>query len=209
MRRRTLIFAGALSGLLALAALPGTAALAGTSATTASVVSVSCPAAGACAAGGYSTDATTTIHAFLLSERSGTWGQAAPVPGLAALAKHNSQVSSVSCGSAGVCAAGGAYAPDAGGSQAAFVVSERGRHWAKAIEVPGLAALDTARQSVTNSVSCSSAGTCAAGGEYTPEPAECPTSAPPGPLTAGEAEVRPDPQVGDRAVAGRARPSVQ
>jgi hypothetical protein len=81
----------------------------------------------------------------------------------------------VSCGSPGDCAVGGYYAPDTGGSQLAFVASERNGRWRKALEVPGLAALHTG-QDVLNSVSCASASSCTAGGEYTPPPFECPAS---------------------------------
>ena len=166
--------------------VPGTAALSGGG--SASVLSVSCASAGNCVAGGQyargssqceqGSSSRQNCQAFVVSERGGHWARAIEVPGTATLnAGGIASVLSVSCAPGGACAAGGAYAPAAGGAQVAFVVSERGGHWTRAIEVPGLAALDTARESVTNSVSCSPAGTCAAGGQYTPEPAECPTSA--------------------------------
>src|SRR5260221_14013565 len=41
--------------------------------------------------------------------QAGTWGKAIEVPGLAALSKGGAQVLSVSCPSAGNCAAGGVY----------------------------------------------------------------------------------------------------
>src|SRR6185437_6310439 len=67
----------------------------------------------------------------------GGWGKAAAVPGLAALeAGGEAQVVSVSCASAGNCGAGGFYAGTA------FVVTEIKGHWGKAIEVPGLGALN-------------------------------------------------------------------
>jgi hypothetical protein len=78
---------------------------------------------------------------------------------------------SVSCASAGNCAAGGYY-NDGSGHQQAFVVSENNGTWRTAIEVPGSGALNTggcplrcARGGVS-SVSCASAGNCAAGGTY-------------------------------------------
>jgi hypothetical protein len=165
--------------------VPGTAAL--SRGGSASVLSVSCAPAGNCAAGGQyargssqcdqGSSSPQNCEAFVVSEKNGHWAKAIEVPGTAARNVGGiASVFSVSCASAGACAAGGAYAPVVGGAQVAFVVSERGGRWTKAIEVPGLAALDTARESATNSVSCSSAGACAAGGEYSPEPAECPTS---------------------------------
>jgi hypothetical protein len=45
-------------------------------------------------------------------------------------------------------------------------VSERNGRWSKAIEVPGLAALNTGGQAAVNVVSCAAAGNCAAGGHY-------------------------------------------
>jgi hypothetical protein len=161
MRRRTFFFAGALAGLLALAVLPGTAAVAaGSVATTATVAAVSCPSSGSCAAGGWSTDASGTVHAFVLSERSGRWGRAALVPGLAAISPHNSEVISVSCGSAGNCAAGGYY-EDASFRSHPFVATERNGRWGRATEVPGAHALKATQ---LYSVSCPAPGSCVATG---------------------------------------------
>src|SRR5262252_2508585 len=65
------------------------------------------------------------------------WGRAIEVPGLGALnvGKH-AQVNSVSCASAGNCAAGGFYTDGSGHSQA-FVASQRNGRWGTTIEVPG------------------------------------------------------------------------
>jgi hypothetical protein len=46
------------------------------------------------------------------------------------------------------------------------VVSERNGSWGKAIEVPGSGALNTGGHAQVMSVSCTSAGYCAAGGYY-------------------------------------------
>src|SRR5260370_30736166 len=72
---------------------------------------------------------------------------------------------SVSCASAGKGAAGGFYT-DGSGNEQAFVVSQRHGVWARAIEVPGLGALNKGGDARVNSVSCPSAGNCAAGGNY-------------------------------------------
>jgi hypothetical protein len=99
--------------------------------------------------------------------RAGTWGKAIEVPGLGALNKRgNAQLTSVSCGSAGNCAAGGFYTDGSGRGQA-FVVSERNGSWGKAIEVPGSGTLNAGGNAEVNSVSCSAVGNCAAGGSYT------------------------------------------
>jgi len=58
------------------------------------------------------------------SEQNGTWGKAIEVPGSGALNKGISAgVTSVSCRSAGSCAAGGLYTDGSGHIQA-FVVSQ-------------------------------------------------------------------------------------
>ena len=99
----------------------------------------------------------------MAAERNGRWGKAIEVPGLAALnTGGHAEVSSVSCGSAGSCAAGGYYRDRRG--QQGFVAVERNGRWGKAIEVPGLAALNKGGYAEVNSVSCASAGSCAAGG---------------------------------------------
>jgi hypothetical protein len=62
----------------------------------------------------------------LAVEKSGRWGKAIEVPGLAALNKGgNALVQSVSCAPAGTCAAGGYYA-DAPDNFQGFVVSQTG-----------------------------------------------------------------------------------
>jgi hypothetical protein len=98
----------------------------------------------------------------------GGWGKAIEVPGLARLSAGNGgTLAQVSCSSAGNCAAGGTYNSDAAGHTQAFVVSEKNGTWGTAIEVPGLAALNTGGSADLYSLSCGSAGNCAAGGTYT------------------------------------------
>jgi hypothetical protein len=98
---------------------------------------------------------------------TGAWGRAIEVPGLAALnTGGDAAVSSVSCASSGNCAAGGFYTFH-GAKQSAFVADERNGRWGKAIEVPGLAALNTGEWAGIDQVSCASAGNCAVAGYYT------------------------------------------
>jgi hypothetical protein len=87
----------------------------------------------------------------------GGWGK---VTGVAA----RGGIYSVSCVSAGNCAAGGTYADSADKNQA-FVVSQTHGTWQKPAEVAG--ALNTGGHAVIGSVSCASAGNCSAGGHYT------------------------------------------
>src|SRR5215472_11488433 len=139
----------------------------------AEVLSVSCGSAGNCAAGGYyrtgSRQAGADRRAVVASESNGRWGMAIEVPGLAALnGGHYAEVLSVSCASAGNCAAGGDY--HGGGHQQGFVVSESNGAWGQAIEVPGLAALNTSGDARVSAVSCASPGNCAAVGNYDGDP---------------------------------------
>jgi len=97
---------------------------------------------------------------------AGSWGTAIEVPGLGALnTRGDAEVSSVSCASAGNCAAGGDYRDRHGHGQG-FVAVERNGRWGQAVEVPGLGALNEGGSAQVTSVSCASAGNCAAGGDY-------------------------------------------
>jgi hypothetical protein len=142
--------------------VPGLAAL--NTGGQAEVESVSCGAAGDCAAGGYFYDSLGRQQGFVASDQSGTWGNANSVPALAALSSGFAEVESVSCGLAGDCAAGGFYYDRHG--QQGFVVSELNGSWGKAIEVPGLAALNADGSAQVTSVSCGPTGGCAAAGSY-------------------------------------------
>ncbi len=132
----------------------------------AQVSALSCPPTGACVGvGGYSVSASVT-EAFVATESGGVWGRALSLPGFAALNAGGQLGSSlsISCPAAGECALGGSYA-DATGVAHAFLATESGGVWGPAEEVPGIAALSSnARASALTSVSCSSPGTCAAGG---------------------------------------------
>src|SRR6266571_8932837 len=105
------------------------------------------------------------VVAGVPSAGAGGWDKAIEVPGIAALNKGGAAaILSVSCAAAGGCAAGGQYR--AFGHEQAFVVSEAGGRWRRAIEVPGTAALNTGGDAAIESVSCAAAGSCAAGGFY-------------------------------------------
>ena len=130
------------------------------------ISAVACPSAGNCAAGGDYDDPSGNLQVFVAVERNGTWGTATGVPGLAALnTGGEADVNSVSCGSPGDCAAGGHYT-DRSHHRQGFVAVERDGAWGTATGVPGLGALNKRGNADVNSVSCRSAGNCAAGGYY-------------------------------------------
>jgi hypothetical protein len=129
------------------------------------IESVSCASVGNCSAGGYYRDGSEAFQAFVVSETSGTWGDAEEVPGSATFNSGGAEVVSVSCSSAGDCAAGGYYESNNG--EEVFVVNETNGTWGEAEEVPGTATLNAGGEASISSVSCASAGNCAAGGYYT------------------------------------------
>src|SRR5215469_17010420 len=144
--------------------VPGTAAL--NTGGAAAILSVSCAAAGGCAAGGQYRALHHHFPAFVVTEARGRWRKAIEVPGTAAVnTGGDAAIESVSCPAAGSCAAGGFYI-DGSGNEQAFVVTEANGRWRKAIEVPGMAALNTGGFADVESVSCAAAGSCAAGGVY-------------------------------------------
>ena len=135
----------------------------------AQVSSVSCASAGNCSAVGPYTDGRGNGQGFVVTEKNGVWGTAIEVPGLGALSNGDFyvQVNSVSCASAGNCVTGGTY-PNGGGdgNGQGFVTVEKNGVWGTATGLPGLAALNEGGFARVTSLSCASAGNCAAGGYY-------------------------------------------
>jgi hypothetical protein len=145
--------------------VPGTAAL--NKGGNAAVGYVSCARTSACVAVGSYTDNGGNGQWFTDSERGGRWGTAAEVP---YPALDNASIAAVWCAAGGLCAAGGSFTDSAGATQA-WVATEVSGRWQPALEVPGLATLATdgggpVTGSALTSVSCASAGNCAAGGQY-------------------------------------------
>jgi hypothetical protein len=126
--------------------------------------SVSCATPGNCVAGGeYANDSDG--GAFVVDETNGTWGTATPVQGIDTLGGGEGVVESVSCSTAGNCAAAGFYSGPS--DSVAFVVDETNGTWGDAIDVPGAAALSGGTgDTAVNSISCATPGNCAAGGLY-------------------------------------------
>jgi hypothetical protein len=113
-------------------------------------------------AGGDYADGHVSGQGFVADERNGRWGKAIEPPRLKFLnggsGGGNAEVDSVSCASAGNCAAVGLVGdPDSAG----FVVGEKNGVWGKAMVI-GLGG----RIAGADAVSCASPGNCAAGGYY-------------------------------------------
>lgn len=124
------------------------------------VTSVSCGEADSCAA--TDNDTFPGVDAWVVQETHGVWkGINVSAPNL-----FPRQMDAISCAGAASCAAVGSYT-DASNNLQAFVVRTRNGVWRKAIEVPGLAALNAGGHAEASSISCAKAGFCGAGGYYT------------------------------------------
>jgi hypothetical protein len=148
---------------------------------------ISCWAAGDCAvAGTYATAVRgrdLVTQGFVAAQRGGRWGPATALPGLAALnVGGQAEVSALSCAPArvsadgstgrsadksagtGDCAVGGEYGAATG--TGAYVAERVNGTWRPAEVFPGT---DTGAGGAAHvsSISCSSAGDCAAAGSYT------------------------------------------
>jgi len=136
-----------------------------TAAGDAGIGSLSCAAVSDCSAGGSYEDSHGFFQAFVVNERNGTWGKAIEIPGTAALNHQNASVASMSCASPGNCSASGIYTKRSLLDEP-YVVTETNGTWGKAIEVPGIAALNRDGHAHVGSVSCGAAGNCSVGGDY-------------------------------------------
>jgi hypothetical protein len=128
--------------------------------------SVSCASAGNCVAIGAYRDSFTQIQALLVSESSGTWSTAsqAPLPADGGTSGGHG-LYSVSCSSAGNCAATGYYYDSSGHTQG-LLLSESSGTWTP-LKAPLPADAGTIPAANVLSVSCAAAGGCTAGGSYT------------------------------------------
>lgn len=140
------------------------------------VAAISCASAGNCGlTGNYIASGTGSwITPFVASQVGGTWGDAQPVPGLAAL-DHGTgaMATTVSCPAPGECTAGGYYARTGthrSVSPHAFTVTQTGGTWHAAQQVPGITALNTGHDASIQDVSCPPAGLCASAGSYQSRP---------------------------------------
>jgi hypothetical protein len=132
----------------------------------AGIAALSCTALGDCSAGGAFTGSNGE-QPFVVNETTGVWGAAEEVLGIASLngGENSAAINTLSCASPSNCAAGGFYIDSSGETQA-FVVDESNGTWGTAQEVPGTGSLNTEGAAQVSSISCASAGNCAAGGYY-------------------------------------------
>jgi Bacterial Ig-like domain (group 3) len=124
----------------------------------ADVLAVACLAAGECGAGGFYRDATG-LEAFMGSEVSSTWDGSIELPG----SGGNAQIDAEACPAFGRCVVGG-YIADSHGNRQPFV-DEQSNAWPTA--EPVLGNLNKGSFGEVTSLSCTSLGSCVAGGFYT------------------------------------------
>jgi hypothetical protein len=153
--------------------LPGIPRLTGHG--TALLQAVSCGSAGNCGATGTEWNGQSQVdQAFVDNQVHGRWGRPRIVPGITALpGEHESFTGpencfvtnclTISCPSAGNCAAAGSYG---GGKIGGYVVSETRGTWGRAVAIPGLASLEKGQDAEFYGVSCGAAGSCSAAGYY-------------------------------------------
>ena len=140
------------------------------------ITALSCAAPGRCAAlGAYGSTANSFDSApvvavpFAAAQAHGTWSAIRAIRGLPAGAV--AWITSVSCASAGNCAAGGYWFTNPNGDEHslsnnhAFLVTQTRGTWGRAQPVPGLAALGSS-DSTVDTVSCQPPGGCIATGDY-------------------------------------------
>lgn len=129
----------------------------------ATLASVACTGPGSCIAVGESKNASTTKYeAVAVTEASGTWEAAVAVP-QPADATPNGGLQSVSCPTAGVCAATGWYQSKTTGSYDAMGANDVDGTWTS----EGIAIPNDNMEGLTGLyVSCSTSSSCGASGHY-------------------------------------------
>jgi hypothetical protein len=127
--------------------------------------SVSCSSAGNCSAGGLYLDASGHQQAVLVTETAGTWGTGVQASLPPAATDPKAFVISVSCFSAGNCTAVGGFNDSSGNTQG-VILSETSGTWGTGVLAPLPAGAGSNPQVFLDSLSCSSANNCVAGGSY-------------------------------------------
>jgi hypothetical protein len=132
------------------------------------VKSIVCSSAGNCTAVGEFTNPSTYPQAFTMSSVNGVWSRARPTAFADGVRNpsNESELLSVSCASAGNCAAVGTYL-DADERNQPFITQSSNGTWTDATLVAfPVGAQNTYRDAKLLSVSCTSVGSCTAVGHY-------------------------------------------
>jgi hypothetical protein len=131
---------------------------------------VSCPSTGNCIAVGTYSDGSSRTQALAVGESAGTWSPAGKVtlPSNADTVGANSDtaLNAVSCSSAGNCAAVGSYDATSLNEVEGLEVTETGGVWSSGLEASLPVAGATNPYLRLDTVTCSTGGSCLAGGGY-------------------------------------------
>jgi len=129
------------------------------------LTAVSCATPEDCAAvGWFAKDQTKTQRGLLLTERSGHWKATAISLPRGAHASGGVFLTSVACPSRGSCVAVGYYGDH--GKTHGLIVRERAGKWGRAVNAALPSNASKAQHTFLNSVTCPSAHSCVAGGDY-------------------------------------------
>lgn len=144
-----------------------------------SVSAISCASPGNCTVAGIAGENSgpRTPLPFVVTERSGTWGRAAFLPGAPAVHvpfgdSGFTEIAGLACSAPDRCDLAGYASSISSGehdnvdASAVFVSREVNGRWTPAATIPGLFRLRHGAPAVVNSLSCAAAGDCAAGGYY-------------------------------------------
>jgi hypothetical protein len=128
---------------------------------------LNCPSAGNCVAVGTMTTAAGSVSGVAYTETKGTWGSATALTNASdAGTNPGVTIDGLSCATTASCVATGSYL-DTNGSVQAFYQEENAGTWASAVKVALPSnAVATGQNALLRSVSCPSAGNCAAIGTY-------------------------------------------
>jgi hypothetical protein len=128
---------------------------------------LSCPSAGNCSAGGSYSEGSGNVQGLILSEVKGVWKTPTRLPPPShAAADPSLTINSLSCATAGNCAAVGSF-EDTHRSGQSFVANEVHGRWKRAQEVTlPSGAGSSVQNSELHSVDCWSPGNCSAIGSY-------------------------------------------
>lgn len=139
--------------------------------TVAIAAKISCPKANACVSAGMYFTAEGNESVFVDQQTSGTWGTDVALPGMEAIGAQGIQVVSLACPSLGNCGLVGTYSDEAGNTNS-FYDSEVAGVWQTATQVTGISVFTPSSSDgpgfglQVNALSCPSAGSCVAVGEY-------------------------------------------
>lgn len=125
-------------------------------------VTFSCPSAGNCTGGGYYWPKAGVPTAYLVVQRSGTWGSAFVPKGLESFGSGNSDIDLVKCAAPGDCIATGVYQGTV--ETIPLVIEERSGVWSPVRTIPWVNGHSGGHIGQITSISCPRAGSCVIAG---------------------------------------------